>query len=168
MKQDYQDQQKRSNMAAQPNLFEFIGSISKRNISRIDNMTEEEQKQFHPFVLQRWLTGTSNAQQIRLINEFSNKHVFRLSTKHKLLSWYVLAASCSGQSQRYVWKKAKSKSISNRPISESVLIELYQYDSRKASSALKLLEVQDVLDLAISLGYDDDLLKEIKKEFKGK
>lgn len=150
-------------------MFQFGPSIAKGDIAKIDNLTDEENKQLHPFVVQRLLTGSGDANQLAAINEWSNTTVFHLSHKHRLLSWYVLASAAgTNRSHRYQWIKPPSKAKSNKPISEEVLKQSYRYDGRKAADALKLLDVDDIISLAENLGYEDEQIKLIKKEFKNK
>lgn len=146
------------------NIFEVLGKISTKQCTFYQQMTEEQRKEVVPFVLMRWLTGTSDRRQIVFLNEFANPYVFSLAD-HKPLLVKLLMACTSGKGQRYKWIPNKRTSH-KRPISVQVIQDYFKYSSSEASEAVKLLNGQDVIDYAGQLGYQKDVLTKIKKEWK--
>ena len=129
-----------------------------------NSLTEQEQKELHPLVVSRWLSGTSDPAQIVLLNEFVNPYIFPLHT-HKALLVNLLVCSTTG-SGRCKWTKAKGKRTAKQPTVTRVVKETYGYNTRDALDALTILSNEDIMEMAEFLGYQPDDIKLIKKELK--
>ena len=145
-------------------IFRVLDKFCNHDVEFFEQLTDEQNKQIHPFVLQRWLTGTPNDFQVQLINEHSNMRVFNTSHSHRLLAWYVLLASTIPGKQRYSWKKTLPKKVSKQPLSSKVLEDTYNYSPQQASEAIPLLTVDDLYEMAEDLGWQDTELQLLRKE----
>ena len=147
-------------------LFKFLDKINKKSKTGYRDLTEEEQKEFVPLVVMRWLSGTKNSGQIIFLNEVVNPFVFDLA-KHKELLYRLMTVCTSGSFQRYTWQKAKGKSQPSMPISLSIVERNNPYLSRReALETLKIFSESDVLLMAEELGCEKEELTKVKAEFK--
>lgn len=146
-------------------LFALLDNISRKNVAAYDRLTDEELREFQPFVIMRWLTGTKSARQVFYLNTLLNPFVWTLP-KHKKLLYYLLTSSTDGKPQRYTWTKVQSKKISSRPSSVEVIKSHFGYSTSHAIDALKVLSVDDVIEYANELGYQKEDIAKIKKEWK--
>lgn len=146
-------------------LFVVLDKLSKKDQTYYCSLSEEDQKEILPILIMRWLSGTSNAYQVFLINEIVNTYVFSLH-KHKELLVNLLLTSTSGKGSRYNWLKTKSKKGMTAPLTCKLITNYYQISSRQAIDYLKLLEEIDIIGYAEELGYQQDDIKKIKTELK--
>jgi len=151
-------------MAHKLDLFEMLGCLNEKDIDYFSNLPPENQKYVVPLVLQRWLTGTNDPRQVVLVNEVVNPFVFNLY-KHPHLMWLLMTIVTSGIQKRYTWPSQKSKVGLTKPVAASAVKEYYKYSSADANDAVKLLSCEQVIDIAQSLGYQQDEITKIKKEF---
>lgn len=147
------------------NIFDALNKISVKQRGYYESLSEEQQKEFLPIVLMRWLSCTHDARQVYFINEIVNPFVFSLH-KHKQLLAQLMTVSTSGSSQRYNWMKAKLKKTSGTPNIVNLVKEYYGYSTRRAVEVLPLLRDSDILGYAEDLGRQPDDISKIKKELK--
>ena len=145
-------------------IFEVLGKLNAKDGEYYDNLPEENQKALHPLLLQRWMSGTDSARQVFFLNEVVNPFIFSLY-KHKSLLWKLLTIAAPGSFKKYQWVSQKSEAGQNKPVSTAVVMEYYKYNSRHARDAVKLLTYEQVVSLAGDLGYQQDSIAKIKKEF---
>ena len=148
-------------------IFRVLGAANKKDRAFISNIDEDEVKALQPFLVMRWMSGTSDARQVYFINEFVNQYAFTLTT-HKTLLWQLLTVANSGQNQKYQWLKLPARSTSSKPVSVDAIKRMYKYNTSDANDALKLLDVDDVLDIAADVGMQPDEISKIVKEWKPK
>lgn len=142
-------------------LFAFLGKLNRRDLLAYSNLTPEEQKSVHPFVIMRWLTGTGDQAQIVRLNEFANKYMFSLGTEKELL-FKLLAAACTGKTQRVNWLKGPG-SKSEKLAIEAIKTQ-YACSTREAKDYLPLLDAADVVRFAEDAGWDKDAIKKLTTE----
>lgn len=88
-------------MAAKLDIKRELGAVDQRNYNFFDNLTEEEQKAFSPYVLMRYTSNVQGDRDIQewfveMTNELVNKNHWDLSKNHKALLWKLFAASGAG------------------------------------------------------------------------
>lgn len=126
-----------------------------------DKLTEEGQKVAHPLVIMRWLSGTGDEAQIIRLNEFANKYIFSLGNDKALL-FRLLAAACTGKTQRAQWIKGPGSSDTKLTI--QVICDRYECSTREAASYVGMLDTWDVIRCAEEIGWDKDQLKKLTTE----
>ena len=151
-------------MATKINIFDVLHRVNTKDANYYAECSAEEQKQIQPFVLMRWMSGTSNPQQIILLNEFANPFVFSLY-KHKELQWMLLTACAPGKFKKYNWIKAPTQATSKKPLSAKVLKETYNYSETQANQTMHLTTGEHLIELATALGWQDADLAKLGKEW---
>lgn len=140
-------------------LFQFLNILSRRDQLAYEKLTPEAQKSAAPFVIQRWLSGTSDAAQIVRINTFVNPYVFALG-QDKALLFKLLAAGATGKTGRYFWIKAPGSK--GEKLQLEIIKQFYGVSTREANE--HKIDAETALEMAVALGWDDEELKKLKKE----
>ena len=102
-----------------------------------------------------------------MLNELLNPFVFALG-KHKELLVDLMTLSTSGRSQRYQFKKAKSRKNTKMPKTAAVIKEYFNYSMLNAIESIPLISNEDILILAEELGKQKPDIAAIKKELKSR
>ena len=145
-------------------IFEVIKNIDLKIRDYYDSLSEEEQKAISPYVIMRWLSGTSDMRQVFFLNELVNPYAFELQ-KHKDLLLKLMMVCTSGKSKRYTWLKQGKKAPSTPKLIKLVQ-EYFGYNSRHAAEAIPLLSDEDLISFAEQLAYQKKDISELKKELK--
>lgn len=153
-------------------IFKVLGQISKKDTGFYDELSETEQKALAPFVVMRWLTGTESAKQIYFINELVNPFAFEFvgqkttregSRDHKKLLIFLMTICCSGNTQRYKWKKTHKHQQTK---ALAVIRDYFNYSTPHAKDALPLLSNEQIIQYGDDLGYQSGEMKDLKNELK--
>lgn len=148
------------------NLFDVLKRIDNKQVDFYGNLTDDERKEFHPLVIQRWMSGCNDPYQINALNEFVNPYVFDFGKDHKELLAKMLVACSSGQPKRYKYIKANTRTGYKYPTIVDVICRYYQTTHRHAKTYVTLLRDDAILGFADELGVQKDELKKLKKELK--
>lgn len=140
-------------------LFQFLGQLSRKDMEAYDKLTSEAQKAVAPFVLMRWMSGTSDPAQVIALNEFVNPYAFALG-QDKALLCRLLAASATGRTNRYRWIKGPGGKAEKLRL--EVIKQYYEISDREACDYK--IDAETILAMADELGWDEDELKKLKKE----
>jgi hypothetical protein len=141
-------------------LFAGLSALSKGDLTWYDKLTPEGQKAAAPYVMMRWMTGTSDMAQIIRLNTMVNPYVFSGSSDKSAL-FKSLAAAATGRTSRYAWVKgpgAKTKKSSIEVIKQ-------YYDCSTREAVTYTVANDDLLTMAEELGWDKDEIAKLKKEF---
>ena len=144
-------------------LFEGLAHISKKNYDWYANLTPEGKKSASPFVIARWMTGTSDRAQLIRLNTFVNPYLFPLGAEKDLL-FKLLSASATGKNVRYQWIKAPGAKTAIK-LKVEVVKQFYEVSTREATLYLKNISDDDIMEMAEDLGWDKNELTQLKKEF---
>lgn len=143
-------------------LFQGLSDLSKRDLRWYQNLSEEDQKSASPFVIARWMTGTSDQAQLVRLNTFVNPYMFSLGTEKGLL-FSLLAAAATGKSKRYNWIKAPGAKTATK-LRLEVIKQHYDISTREALGYVDLIEAEDIMAMAEECGWDKEELAKLKKE----
>jgi hypothetical protein len=146
-------------MAKKIDIFEVLRKIDACDIAYFQNLDEEEMKSVQPLVIMRWMSGTKDSTQIQRINALTNSFVFSLQKEKMLLIKLLMASSTSKKT--YKWYGKKSSVILPKSNVE-IVMDYYTCSKKEAVEAVKLLSKDDILALAIELGYQKEDMTGIK------
>lgn len=143
-------------------IFDLLGKLNDPKAGDIySKLNDEEKKGFAPLVVMRWASGTSDARQIMLLNEFVNPNVFTLG-KHPHLLMMLLQVANSKTNKRYSWLGIKSKKKNSEAL--RVVQEFYDMSEREAKLLNPLPTNEELVEMAERLGWDKDEIAKLKKE----
>jgi hypothetical protein len=140
-------------------------NIDLANMDFYDNLPEDLQKAFSPWLAMRWASSVQNKQlsthYLTMINDFCNNN-FTLLSKHPGLFWKLLTMAGVGKTQFHKWippgKKTKKSKV------QEFLASIYPtYKLEDLQMIEKVNSKAELKALAKNYGYDD---KEIKEMFK--
>lgn len=143
-------------------LFDGLSELTAGNLQWYDNLSDEGKKSAAPLIIARWLSGTSDPAQIVRLNTFVNPYVFSLGTEKPLL-FKLIASSTTRRPKRYYWLKNPG-SKGTKKMAIEVAKEYYGWSTREAE--LHTISAEDSIKMAEELGWDDEQIKKLKKEFK--
>jgi hypothetical protein len=144
-------------------IFELLTKInSARSGDIYSKLSDDERKGFAPLVVQRWLSGTTDEQQIMLLNEFANPYIFSLG-KHPHLLMLLLQACSTKTNKRYQWLGIKNSKKNIE--AQKVVQEYYEMSSREVRLLNPFPNEKEVIQMAESLGYQKDEMQKLKKEY---
>jgi hypothetical protein len=142
-----------------------LRAVDLKDYDFYNNLTEQEQKEFSPFVLMRFTSnvkGDADIQEwfVEMTNELVNKHHWTLSKNHKGLLWKLYAATGIGTTMYNQYLAAGKKEKANKI--EKLLAELYpamKMDDIKVWASL--MDAADKKELLDKMGFD----KKDRKEY---
>ncbi|WP_407305369.1 hypothetical protein [Acinetobacter sp.] len=143
-------------------LFEGLSKLSGRDLQWYSKLSAEDQKAASPFVIARWMTGTSDQAQLVRINTFVNPYVFSLGQEKSLL-FSLLAAAATGKTKRYKWMKAPGAKAAVK-LRLEVIKQYYEVSTREAGGYAATIDGEDILEMAENLGWEKEDLAKLKKE----
>ncbi len=147
-------------------LFDLLNRLNKKEKDIWSKYSDEERKQISPFIIMRWLSGTTDKRQIIFLNELVNKIVFDFSNNKELLL-KLLAIANSGIPRRYFWLKQKSVSGEKHRHTRirEVVEQYYSCSPKEAKEYLTFLEKEDIIEMCETLGMQKEEIQLIKKEY---
>ena len=126
-------------------LFEGLASLSSRNLNWYNDLSDDGKKAASPFVIARWMSGTSDQAQIIRLNEVVNPYIFSGFDKDVLFKLLAIAATGSTK------------------LSIEVVKQYYDCSTREAVTYKVTNE--DLVEMAESCGWSQEELKKLTKEF---
>lgn len=152
-------------------LFRLLEAVDRRDFKFYSKLTDEEKKGFTGIVAMRWISVTSDVNKelceyyVGAANE-ANKHFWNADIiKHPELQYLTLAIVGMNKKTRHQWIKGPAKKKQNKII--QMLKEYYPTaNSEELEMFFEINNIDDFIEIAKTLGYQDDQIKEIKKEVK--
>ena len=140
-------------------LFAGLTSLGRKDREWFDKLSADGQKAAAPFVIMRWLTGTSDEAQIVRLNTFVNPYVFSGALDKSAL-FKTIAASCTGKTFRYGWLKGPGAKAKRATL--DVISQFYGVSQREASTYS--IDNDSLIAMAEELGWDKDEITKLTKE----
>jgi len=140
-------------------LFAGLAALGRKDLSWFESLSEAGQKAAAPFVMMRWMTGTSDQSQILRLNSFVNPYVFAGSADKGQL-FKLLAATATGRNARYAWLKGPTTKA--KRLSIEVISQFYECSSREAGTYV--VDADSLIEMAEQLGWEKDEIAKLKKE----
>jgi len=103
-------------------LKSMLGAVDRRNKDFYDQLSEEQEKEFSPFMVLRWTSSIKGSKELQThyltyANELLNKN-FSVLYKHKKLFWQLASVIGIGTNQFHPWigvsKKTKKDELADR------------------------------------------------------
>lgn len=134
-------------------VFQVLSEIEKKNYFLWEQLTEGEQKQFHPLVLMKWMlySGTPSIALQRV-----NLNLFNLSKDQQFLK---LATAGQQKSRKWVWTAKKPGNEEQLKAIQFV----YDTNSRQAEQTLNLLTPTELEQVVQEYRDNSTPKKETKK-----
>ena len=127
-------------------------AVDFRNKDYYDRIDDHERSLYSPYMIMRYASAVSGERfyqehYVEMINEFVNKNLFDLSSKHKKLCW-LLTSMCGGLKQQFhPWIKPMKK-VANKSL--QTLMEIYpnmkQSDLETLDKILTDSELEQLLE----------------------
>lgn len=134
-------------------LFDALAAIDRKDYGYYDRLTDEQKKNFVPFMLIKWLSAVKSnptIQQFHVLstNEFANKHLFNENViQNPKLQWLMLCAAGLGQGKQFhQWIPQIKESIGDLR-DKAKTTEIFDYYKK------------------VYKDIDESILKEMSKQF---
>jgi hypothetical protein len=144
-------------------IFWLLSQIDKKNYDVWGDLNEEQRKSITPYVVTMWMAGCDDFEQLEKLGFIAAPCVFDFSNKPELMLKVLTACSTNG-SKRYEWCAPKNEKKFNRAI--QLVASSYKMSLSHASDVISLFSWDDIEELAKYQGYQQDEIKELKKEYK--
>lgn len=138
-------------------IFEVLKNINNKNYNYIQNLDNDQQKQFSPYIVNQWLCCSNNPLQVVLMDKLVNRKFFKLY-KHPNLIYKLFCVAAVDKSARYTWlykKAAKDDSI--EIISQYLTCSMR--DARRFKDYYSSTEIKEMAEV---LGYQPAEIKKLK------
>jgi hypothetical protein len=145
------------------NIKDVLHHIDIGDVTYFNDLTTEQKKSISPYVIMLWMNGCKSPIQILLLNGIINELIFNLPSGHNELSFKLLMVGSDGSKTKYKWMPRK---LSGKKYATCVKMVKRKYNcsARIALGYIKRLGYEDIAEIAIEYGEQDDILKKIKKE----
>lgn len=153
------------------NLSDILNSLDKKDYTIYNKMSDEQKKEFQPFVLMRFMSSVPNDDEslysLVLVNEYVNKYFWDLSTDKELQS-KLLSASGLGNKKYHQW--IANKTINSNAI-HAFIIEVFNNKNWHCNNTeidmfCKMNTLEDITDLCNEYGKTKDEQKRIVDQYK--
>ncbi len=153
-------------------VFKLLAALDKRDFKFYSQLSDEEKKGFTGIVAMRWLSSVSDKNRdmceyhIQMVNDGANKHFWNSEMiKHPELQYLSLAVCGIGAKQHHQWIKGPARKKKNK-----VLSMLAEFCPAANIEELEMLfdinDLDGLVEIAKMMGYQDDQIKDLKKEIK--
>lgn len=153
-------------------IFQTLEAMDKRDYDYFNRLSDEEKKAFAGIVIMRWMSSvkTNNVElqkwHLLTTNGFVNKSIWDPALKDHTGLVYLLLASCGlGQKQFHEWIKAPTRKTGGK-IFEFLRDYYPTANNEELKYFLDINSADDFIELAKELGYQNDEIRDLKKELK--
>lgn len=135
-----------------------LAAVDQRNYDFYDNLSDQEKKEFSPYVLMRYTSNVDGDRDLQewfleRTNELVNKDHWTLSKNHKALLWKLFAGVGIGSKLYHPYLKASSKEKAVKI--EKLLAELYPaMKLAEIKMMAKMMTKEDKQELFDKMGFD--------------
>jgi len=135
-----------------------LSSVNAKNHGFYRDLSEQEQKEFNPYILMRYIgnpNGDADIQSwfIELLNECVNKDFWELSKNHKELLWKLYAAVGAGMSVNYTFLPMPKRETVDK--FEQLLADMNpDMKMQDVKLLAKVMTEQEKVQLFDNLGFD--------------
>ena len=137
-------------------IFDWIGEILV-NKKPWDSFSEEEQKTFNAFIINRWLS--MDAEFIEIVNYFQKYAIGTLEPR-EVYKWYSDFLPRGKRFNKYIKSKKKKKY-------DSILIEMlciyFQCSKKETEEYLELIDKDELKTILTMYGIDKNKIKRMIK-----
>lgn len=140
-------------------IFPFIAKLNKGDLFAFDNLSQDDKTQANAFMAMKFMSGCTDKSQIIMLNELVNTYIFRLNNKE--LMFKLLAASASGRIRSVKWP-GQMREPKNPGL--EVISNFFDCSIREAKLMYQNYNIDDIVEMAETLGYSDDEIKKLKKK----
>lgn len=145
-------------MAEKLDIFTVLKNLNNKNIKYYDTLSPDLQKAAAPLVIMRWLSGTSDREQILRINEMVNPYMFSLNPR---MLFKLMAISATGRVSSCSWVGGKKTTNSNVI---TLLSKYFECSKMEAKGYLSIYTNDELLVFAEEMGYTEKQSKELMQE----
>ena len=150
-------------MADKLDIKDVLKHIDDFDLAYFNALSDDQKKSLSPYVLMLWMNGCKSPLQVLLLNGIVNELIFNLPSGHNELLYKLLLVASDGKKKKYNWMKRKSSS-KKYATCVGLLRRKYNCSTRIALEYVKRLDYDDMAEIAMDFGEQDDTLKKIKKE----
>ncbi len=140
-------------------LFAGLSALGRKDLNWFEGLSAEGQKAAAPFVMMRWMSGTSDLAQIIRLNTVANPYMFAGSADKSAL-FKLLAVAATGKSSRFSWIKGPGSKA--KKLSIEAIVQYYDCSPREA--ATYTVAAEDLIEMVEELGWDKEEIAKLKKE----
>jgi hypothetical protein len=140
-------------------IFEVLNHINSKDFQFIENQSEEKQRGFQPYLIQRWLYSSTASYQVMALNEYCNMFLNSPLNNHPNLLYKLMTVTATNK-QRYTYIKPKQKKCIKGSYLK-IVANYYQVSTRIAEQYMSLLTLDDVKELGRLLGMQQAELKNL-------
>lgn len=151
-------------------LFELIRRAENRDFSYYDSLSEEEQKEFQPWVAMRFMSSAPNENfqhaSALLMTDVVLNADFTLISKDKAFFYRLMCVAGGGEPKRHSMIRPPSSKMKPQIVNE-LFAELIEepMTASEIDTFMKInnISTKDLLEVAEDMGWDRDKIKLLKK-----
>lgn len=149
-------------------LFDTLRKINSKDGNHYSSLSDAAKKEYSPFMIQRWLTGTTDKRQILMLNTFVNPFVFEFQKHDAELLHRLFSAVSSGQNYRYSFPKQVKSGAGKSKMTIDIIAKEFNCCKRHAKEYMAIMSSEDIIAMAEDQGYQKKELTALKRELKNK
>ena len=140
-------------------LFATIKLLNTSTLGVFNSVPGDEKTKVSPFLLMKYLSGVSDRKQVLMLAQYVNPIIFSCKDKEFLLD--IMAATTSGKNTNVKWPGVMKLASSKYDV---VIAKYFDCSVREAKTMTGFYAKDEIIGMAEELGYDDDALKQLKKD----